>query len=359
MSTSMDTHFLNQALQQAQRRKGFTAPNPAVGAVLVKEGQIIATGTHWLAGDAHAEIAALAQLPSGAAAGATLYVTLEPCCHTGKTPPCVNAIINAGVKRVVFSETDPNPLVAGKGAALLGANDIVCQQLSVTEIEQFYGSYRYLLQSGMPWLCGKLAMTLDGKIAEKNGRALAITGKQAHVFTHQQRLKHEAILTSVKTILQDAPQFNVRLAEADAIAKPLIVLDTHAELPLDASVWYTTSQLYIVHGEAAEPERLAQLKAKGAKLLAVALNNANRLDLTLSLTALGKFGFHDLWLEAGGTLFKSFAKLGLLNEAYCYLAPWWAGLDAQAAFTSAHFFKDVVRRQWLPLGDDVALHLEF
>lgn len=359
MTTQTDKHFLTQALQQAERRKGFTSPNPAVGAVIVKDNQIIAEGTHWQAGDLHAEIAALAQLPHGAAKGATLYVTLEPCCHFGKTPPCVNAIIQAGFARVVYAEQDPNPQVSGRGEATLAASDIACQQLSVHEIEKFYGSYRYLLQSGLPWLCGKLAFTLDGKSAGPLGQPLAITGEAAQIFTHQQRLKHEAILTSVKTIQQDSPQLNVRLPDTAVIAKPVIVLDTHADLPLDAVIWQTASKIFVVHGQGADPFKLAALVAKGAKVVAVSLDNRERLDLKAVLTTLGDLGFHDLWLEVGGTLFKSFAKQKLLNEAYCYIAPWWAGPSAQAAFYSAHFFKDALKRQWLPLGDDVALHLEF
>lgn len=355
-----DAYFLTQALAQAKRRKGFTAPNPAVGAIIVKDDKIIAEGTHWQAGEMHAEIAALAQLPAGGARGSTLYVTLEPCCHVLKrTPPCVNAIIQAGVERVVYGQVDPNPQVAGQGAALLAASDIACQHLSIDEIEQFYSSYRYLLHSGLPWLCGKLALTLDGKIAGVNGQSLAITGAEAQIFTHQQRLKHEAILTSVKTIQADDPAFTVRLAGSEPIKKPLIVLDTEAHLSITATIWQTTTQIYVVHGPLACTSRVAQLAAQGALMIQVPLSAPHRLDLPQVLTTLGELGFHDLWLEAGGTLFKRFAKLSLLNEAYCYVAPWWAGVEAQAAFTSAHFFKNALRRRWLPLGDDAALHLEF
>ena len=354
-----DSHFLTQALAQAWRRKGFTAPNPAVGAVIVKDNQIIAEGTHWQAGDMHAEVAALRQLSEGHAEGATLYVTLEPCCHVGKTPPCVKAIIQSGVTRVVYGQQDPNPLVAGRGAELLRASDIACQQLSLHEIEQFYSSYRYRLASGFPWLCGKLALTLDGKIAGPGGKPLAITGFDAKLFTHQQRLKHEAILTSVKTIQQDAPQFNVRLPGETMVKKPLIVLDAQALLALDATIWQTTSQIFVVHGPQACPKRVAMLTANGARTLSVPLCENGRLDLKQVLAVLGELGFHDLWLEAGGTLFKSFAKQGLLNEAYCYVAPWWAGKDGTPAFNSADFFKTVVRSEWLPLGQDVALHLEW
>lgn len=351
-----DGYFLHQALQQAQARKGFTAPNPAVGAVIVKAGRVIAVGTHWQAGQAHAEVAALAQVSD--AQGATLYVTLEPCCHHGKTPPCVEAILKAKLARVVYGQQDPNPQVAGRGAWQLQQAGVVCDYQPTPAIDHFYRAYRYFLQQQRPWVCGKLAMTLDGKIATASSQPFAITGQGAQRFTHQQRLQHDAILTSVKTIEQDNPQLNVRLAHQAPSAKPIIVVDRQARLPVQAQIWQSSSRLIVVHSDLATDSRVQCLQQQGAETLAVA-EDQHQLVLPSMLTAIGQLGFHDLWLEAGGTLFAQMASQGLLNEAYCYVAPMWRGVDGQSAFAAAPFFTQAHQRQWQILGSDVALHCLF
>lgn len=353
-----DRYFLTLALAQAESRKGWTWPNPAVGAVLVKNGQVLALGTHWQAGAAHAEVVALAQVAGDTARGATLYVTLEPCCHYGKTPPCVNAILEAGIVRVVYAQIDPNPLVAGQGQAQLAASGVLCEQLPLPEISEFYRSYVYRIVQRRPWVCGKLALSLDGKSAGVNGRPLAISGVVAHEFTHQQRLKHDAILTSLATIACDDPQLNVRLPGVATQSKPVIVLDSRAQLSFDAAIWHSAARVIVVHDAAAPWDRVRALQEHGATTMSVVLRG-NHLDLAQVLSALADFGFHDLWLEAGGTLLAAFADQALLNEAYCYVAAWWAGAVNHSAFITANFFKQALRRRWQALGDDALLHLEF
>lgn len=352
----MDECYLTQALAQAENRKGFTAPNPAVGAVLVKYQQIIAVGTHWQAGMHHAEVDALAKTDQ--ANGATLYVTLEPCCHHGKTPPCVDAIVKAGIVRVVYGQMDPNPRVAGRGIAQLQASGVMCQYVPLPSIVQFYASYIYRYQQQRPWLCGKLALTLDGKVADVGGRPMAITGLEAQRFTHQQRQRHDLILTSRRTIENDDAQMNVRIDAAPPIAKTIAVVDRLAQLSLTARIWQTAKQILLLHSDRADAAKVSALQAYGAITIAVA-ETTDHLNLSNALTQLAHLGYCDIWLEAGGTLLAAFAERGLLNEMYGYVAPWWAGAPAQSAFSQAHFLKTARHRQWQTLGEDAVLHLEF
>lgn len=351
----MDEYYLTQALAQAESRKGFTAPNPAVGAVLVKHRQIIAVGTHWQAGMNHAEVDALAKTDQ--ANGTTLYVTLEPCCHYGKTPPCVDAIIKAGIVRVVYGQMDPNPRVAGRGIAQLQASGVVCQYVPLPTLVQFYASYVYRYQQQRPWLCGKLALTLDGKVADVGGRPMAITGLEAQHFTHQQRRRHDLILTSARTIENDDAQMNARI-DAAPVAKTVAIVDRLAQLSLTARIWQTAEKILLMHSDQADAAKVSAWQARGAITIVVP-ETTGHLDLSNALTQLAHLGYSDIWLEAGGTLLAAFAEQQLLNELYCYVAPWWAGASTQSAFSQAHFLKTARHRRWQALGEDAVLHLEF
>jgi len=202
-----DLFYLEQALQMAQLRRGFCAPNPSVGAVIVSGETIISRGHHVAAGHPHAEVDALKKLPT-VPKDARMFVTLEPCCHYGKTPPCTNAIIEAGIKEVIYAFRDPNPIVAGKGELVLQEAGIDCRQVSHPEIDRFYQSYAYWQANKKPWVTAKLAMTLNGKIAKEKGEPIAITSPALQEVTHQLRKQADGILTTVKTILADDPQLN-------------------------------------------------------------------------------------------------------------------------------------------------------
>src|SRR3990167_3956342 len=201
---------MQQALSLAQSQRGCCAPNPAVGAVIVKEGQVISTGTHLGSGHPHAEIEALKSL-GDQAKGATLIVTLEPCCHFGKTPPCTDQIIKSGIGEVYFVLLDPNPVVAGKGVTALKKAGIRCELIDLPEIRAFYESYIYWINNHRPWVTAKMALSLDGKIAGPDRVSVNITGKALQQLTHQYRQKSDALLTTINTIIHDNPQLNVRL----------------------------------------------------------------------------------------------------------------------------------------------------
>ena len=244
--------YLRQALTLAEHRRGFCAPNPSVGAVVVKNNQVLASGSHWQGGAAHAEVAVLQQL-SSTAKGATLYVTLEPCCHWGKTPPCTDLIIRQQIAEVIYAMRDPNPQVSGQGERILQQAGISCQPVVVEEVTQFYQSYNHWVHSGKPWVTVKLAMSLDGKIAGEGGRPVAITGADLTTHTHQQRKRADAILTTGRTICYDNPQLNVRLVR-ESYGKPVYVLDRHLTLPLDAQIFDTAERGYRTAWPNSEPE---------------------------------------------------------------------------------------------------------
>lgn len=322
--------FMQQALKLAEQRRGFCAPNPAVGAVVVKEGRVIAKGTHWAAGEPHAEVVAL-QSVGVEAAGATMYVTLEPCSHYGKTPPCTGLIIRKGIREVVFGMRDPNSNVQGQGARVLQEAGIACELLHDAAVERFYESYRYWLQTRLPWVTIKLAISLDGKIAGLQGAPVQLTGPECQRYTHQQRLHSDAILTTAATLIADDPQLNVRL-EGKTIAKPLYILDSQLRVPLTAQIFRTAKSLTFFHDATASAEKLAQLRDKNVRCIAV-ITTESGLDLPEILAHIGADGCHDLWVEAGGRCFQSFLSQGLAQRALIYVAPKILGPAAATAFT--------------------------
>lgn len=351
-----DDNFLQQALAEAAVFRGVCAPNPAVGAVLVKAGKVIGVGAHAGPGKGHAEVLALQGI-TGDLSTATLYVTLEPCCHHGRTPPCTDLIIACGVGRVIFSEQDPNPAVSGKGQAKLKAADILCERLSVPAIQAFYQSYRQWWQTGLPFVTAKLAMTRTGAIAEADGSPLAITGLEFSHFTHQARAKADGILTTVKTILSDNPRFNARL-EDKVIAKPLYVLDTKARLPVTAKVWETAKSLTVFYGETADAEAVARLQRQGGVCIAVPERRAG-LDILAVMRQLGELGLHDLWVEAGGQCLSSLLQAGLVHRLILGFGGG-ACSDAEKGyrpFLRYHTASQLTDLQWSQAGADAILTL--
>lgn len=337
--------YLRQALDQAKIRKGFTAPNPAVGAVIVRDGQILATGFHQKAGEAHAEIEALKRL-NFSAKDATIYVTLEPCCHHGKTPPCTEALIKAGVKEVIYGYKDPNPLVAGKGEAELLKAGIQCQHLSLPEINNFYESYQHWQYTQTPFVTAKIAISFDGKIAGKNGERIQITGAVAEEFTHLNRKNSDAILTTAQTILHDDPQLNAR-CNNETFSKPIYILDSQLKTPLSAKIFKTAQSLTFFHAANVSSEHFA---AKGARCI-------GGLNLQQVLQQMGKDGIHDLWVEAGGTFFSALCEQNLLQRALIYIAPRVLG-EGKPAFTQPFDFHRHILH-WQALGQDGLCDIRF
>ncbi len=320
--------FLLQALTCAKNREGFCAPNPAVGAVVVKDNQVIATGYHFGAGFPHAEVEALNKAGDNAS-GATLYITLEPCCHFGRTPPCTDRILKAGIKAVYFGFTDPNPAVCGKGSEILNQAGIICQKITLPEIDLFYTPYAYWTKNIRPFVTAKLAMSADFKIAGENKQTVRITGTECEKLTHEYRKKSDAILTGINSIVLDNPNLNCRLNN-EIISKPIYILDSHAKLPLDFKIWTTGKSITVFYSDSAEKSAVEKLTQQGARCILVPKNKFG-LDLAIILKQIGADGFQTLLIEAGAICFNSFLKQNLLNQVLIYISPTLLGEKAYSA----------------------------
>lgn len=350
-----DIHLMHQALQLAEGRRGFCAPNPAVGAVVVKGDRILATGVHWACGHPHAEAAALNQKVE--AKGATLYVTLEPCSHYGRTPPCTELIIRCGIREVIYGMGDPNLQVSGQGAAVLQRAGIICRHLPCPKVDNFYQSYRYWLSQRRPWVTAKLAMSLDGKIAGFQGEPVNLTGVECQRLTHQQRQKSDAILTTATTIIADDPKLNVRLVDEAVIAKPLYILDSQLRLPLNARVLNTAKSVTLFHSDKAPAEKRERLRQMHVQCIVVDSDHQG-LNLAAILAIIGKEGHHDLWVEAGGRCFQSFLSQHLAQRVFIYIAPKFLGSTATPAFSSPFACSvDPTQFTWNPHGADMVAEI--
>lgn len=336
-----DAVWMAHALQLAANGLFTTGVNPRVGCVLVKDGQLIGEGWHEKAGEAHAEVMALrdAKRRGRDTQGATAYVTLEPCSHHGKTPPCAEALIQAGVSRVVAAMEDPNPMVAGKGFALLQAASIaVAAPLMVTEAESLNVGFVKRMYTGLPWVRLKMAGSLDGRSALANGQSQWITGPDARADGHRYRARAQAILTGVGTLLEDDPLMTVRgvdtpLAQSVAIPVPLapplrVVLDSHLRMPTSARILQGGC---LVATASMDSEKAAALRAAGAEVVVVP-DNSGRVDLKALLRNLAERGINEVHLEAGPRLSGVFLKAGLVDEIVVYMAPCLLGSDARGWF---------------------------
>ena len=347
MSTEYKVALMQRALQQAKQARGMTAPNPAVGAVLVRDGKVISEGYHHAAGQAHAEVEALKNTEEDLG-DAALYVTLEPCCHQGKTPPCTDLIIEKKVSAVYFATLDPNPKVAGKGMQTLLDAGVKCEHKPLKDIDDFYKSYCYWQKTGMPWVNLKIALSSDRKVAGINKEPVAITGVEANHFTHQMRKQADAILTTVETVINDDPNLNVRLA--DVSKKTVYVLDRNLRLPCDAKIFTTAEKIIVLHAKSADQKKHETLVARGVHCIELGCEN-QKLNLREALEAIGKNGCHELWVEVGPICFESFIELGLANTVYVCCSNKKLGPDAyglkhfkysptQHADISWHMMKD-------------------
>lgn len=352
----LDKKYLLHTLKLAQKRVGFCAPNPSVGAVVVKENNLFSEGFHEQAGAPHAEVAALMQLSLEQTQDATLYVSLEPCTHEGKTPPCTDLIIAKKIKRVVFASKDPNTQVKGNGAQLLKEHGIECVHYPLEEINQFYKAYKWYCIYQRPFVIGKIALSLNGKISDAQKKPVHITGEKFRIWVHQQRLSSDAILTTAKTIIADNPLLNVRLD--NEIAKPIYVLDQKLTTPLQAKIFSTGAKLCFFYSEEfLDQEKIKILLDRGARCVPINLKN-QRLDLVTLLKILGKDGCHQVWLEAGGTCFQSFVLEKLMNKAYIAVAPKWLDNDAPPAF-DANIFSDYVNLSWREFDLDSVCEINY
>ncbi len=313
-----DSQWMSRALQLAERGLYTTSPNPRVGCVLVKDGQIIGEGWHERAGEPHAEVHALRAAGGMAlASGATAYVTLEPCSHHGRTPPCADALIAAGISRVVVAMQDPNPLVAGRGVDRLRAAgiEVECSLMETAARELNIGFFSRMTR-GLPWVRSKIAASLDGRTALANGASKWITGEAARRDVQLSRARSCAVLTGVGTVLADDPQLNVRIASE---RQPLrVVLDSELRMSPDAKILQGGGVL--IYTSTTNANKQAALQAGGAEVVLMPGSNT-QVDLQAVLCDLAQRGINEVLVEAGRTLNGALFKAGLVDELVLYLAP--------------------------------------
>jgi len=328
MFSAADHAFMAQALRLAERGLLTTTPNPRVGCVLAKDGVIVGEGWHERAGEAHAEVRALVAAGT-ASRGATAYVTLEPCSHFGRTPPCADALMAVGVARVVVAMADPNPQVSGRGLEKLRLAGIeTACGLMETQARELNIGFVSRMERGRPWLRLKAAASLDGKTALNNGQSQWITGADARQDGHRWRARACAILTGIGTIRSDDPQLNVRGVETTR--QPLkVVVDSRMELPLTARVLEGTPMLLAVAEENADKAKA--LQARGVEILYLP-NAEGKVDLNLLMKELAKRGINELHVEGGAGLNGALLQAGLVDELLLYLAPCLMGHAAQGLF---------------------------
>ncbi len=329
MSFSAADHgFMARALRLAEGGLWTTTPNPRVGCVIVKDGAIVGEGWHRKAGEPHAEVHAL-RAAGERARGATAYVTLEPCSHHGRTPPCANALIDAGLARVVAAMTDPNPQVAGQGIQLLTLAGVRAEiGLLETEARELNIGFVARMTRGRPWVRLKTASSLDGKTALENGESKWITGEPARQDVQHWRARACAILTGSGTVLADDPQMNVRLAVTSR--QPLrVIVDSALKTPPSARILKGGQVLIACATEGLSGQ--AKLEAAGAEVICLPGPN-DQVGLTMLLLELGHRGINELHVEAGATLNGALLAAGLVDEWVAYLAPVVIGHHARGLF---------------------------
>lgn len=335
--------FMRRGLELAAMGLGEVEPNPAVGCVIVRDGQVIGEGWHTRFGGAHAEVAALADCRAKGhdPAGATLYVTLEPCCHVGKTPPCCDAVIGAGIKHVVLAAEDPTRQAGGGTAKLKAAGIAVEAGVCRREAEALNAPFYKHARTGRPWVILKWAQSIDGKLAWKNPPAEGpwISNELSRQDVHRLRKKTQAILTGIRTVLTDNPKLTVRI-DGHAVERPplRVVLDSHLKLPWDCRLITVPEAPTLIvttrHTAQAECEQVEKFTAAGVEVLAVGETD-NRCDLPETLDTLGRRGVQQLLVEAGPTLLAEFLRQNLADEVRIYIAPLLLGANGQADIAAA------------------------
>lgn len=344
-----DEEYMRMALELAERGRGFVNPNPMVGAVIVKDGRIIGQGWHQRYGELHAERNALADCKENPA-GAVIYVTLEPCCHTGKTPPCTDALLEAGISRVVIGAMDPNPLVGGKGASILREHGVSVETgVLQKECEEQNRVFRHYIQTGFPYVVLKYAMTLDGKIATAAGASKWITGEPARAQVHALRHELMGIMVGSGTVLADDPMLNCRLPDTKNPVR--IICDTRLRTPLDAAVVRTAKEQRTIiataqgqqaadeeesgrqaadKGESGQQtadrqqkgraEKLEAYRKMGCEIMELPVQDGH-IELRALMQELGGLGIDSILLEGGSGLNWSALSCGIVNEVQAYIAP--------------------------------------
>jgi len=332
MSSVADYQYLARAIELARRGLYTTDPNPRVGCVVVKQGRVLGEGWHERAGGPHAERVALAAA-GPAARGAMAFVTLEPCNHTARTGPCTDALIEAGIARVVCAGLDPNPRVSGRGARVLEEAGI---QVDVGVLADAAATlnpgYLSRMTRGRPYVRSKLAVSLDGRTALADGESQWITGRDARADAHRWRARSSAILTGIGTVLADDPALDARLGDVAVTQPARVIIDTQLRTPPGAKTLSRPGEV-IIFTTQPDVERAGPLAGAGARIQAVSGNP--QCDLTEVLDRLGRLEINEVWVEAGETLNGALVAAGLMDELVIYMAPDVLGRDARGMFALA------------------------
>lgn len=305
--------YMKRALELARLGIGKTSPNPPVGAVVVKDDEIVGEGYHQKAGDAHAEINAMNEAGEKTR-GATLYLTLEPCCHYGRTPPCADEIVKRGIKRVVIGCRDPNPLVNGKGVSHLKKAGIdVCEGLLRDECRDLIRPHEKFFKTRMPYVILKAAISLDGKIALSSGESKWITNEKSRQYVRTLRSQSDGVLVGINTVLKDDPELRPSRA---------IVLDEDLKIPLESKLCQRKdSSLIIAASQGSSEIRQKKIKKLGHELLIVKQDMNGYIDLKKLLSKVADMGMRTIVVEGGGKIFSSFVRLGLVDKFVLFIAP--------------------------------------
>jgi diaminohydroxyphosphoribosylaminopyrimidine deaminase/5-amino-6-(5-phosphoribosylamino)uracil reductase len=319
-----DATYMQMALRLAARGEGWVSPNPMVGAVVVKDGQVVGRGYHRRAGLPHAEVEAL-RAAGAAARGAELYVTLEPCNHQGKTPPCTRAILAAGVRRVVIAARDPNPQVTGGGVEFLAAQGVdITLGVLEAEARRLNEAWFHSVNTGRPWVVAKAACSLDGKIATVGGESQWLTGEAARALGRRLRHRVDAIMVGIGTVLADNPQLTTRLPRGRGTGRdPIrVILDSRLRLPLTARLLHLDSDAptWVATTSQAPPDAIRGIEARGAQVLVLPGDNG-RVSLPDLMAELGARQVQSLLVEGGAETLGACFDQGLVNRFYFFYAP--------------------------------------
>jgi diaminohydroxyphosphoribosylaminopyrimidine deaminase/5-amino-6-(5-phosphoribosylamino)uracil reductase len=316
-----DEHFMHMALQLARKGMGYVSPNPQVGAVIVKDGRIIGAGYHKRYGDRHAEVNALRNAREDIT-GATLYVTLEPCCHEGKTPPCVDSIVRNKIARVVIGAVDPNPLVCSEGINYLRSRGLAVETgVLESQCRRMNETFFHYMETGRPFITIKYAQTLDGRIATLTGNSQWISSAKARKYTHQLRAWHDAVLVGAGTVIKDNPELTVRLVRG---RNPLrIIVDANLRIPLEAKILQNVAQAKtIIATTKDKASALSKKIAKtGAEIMTVAADKNGNVDLAKLFKALALRGISSVLVEGGAQIITSVLKGNLADRLMMIIAP--------------------------------------
>lgn len=314
---------MSRAIELAKNGIGWVNPNPMVGAVIVKDNKIISEGYHHKFGEIHAEVDAINNANEDVV-GSTIYVTLEPCCHHGKRPPCTDAIIKSGIKKVVIGSRDPNPLVSGKGVKILRDAGIeVIEDFLREKCDELNEVFFYHINNKRPYVVMKYGMTLDGKIATKTGESKWITSEESRLNVHKNRHKYMSIMVGINTVINDDPMLDCRI---EGMKNPIrIICDTNLRIPIESKIVKTSKEVRtIIVTKTVDDEKVKVLEEKGCIILRQERNKTDTeysIDLNLLMDKLYELGIDSVYLEGGANINWSALESGIVNEIHTYISP--------------------------------------